>query len=409
MFNAMKHESDRYKNEKRKREDEKYDRTSSDEEYRRSKSPPHYERRNRDEYRRDNRYGNRSERNDRYDRQERKQSRYSKDDRREKYREKQPKENEDDEYNPEKPFILEKQDKKPNEKQMNFPKRNSDTLGLDNIPNELNTIDKLNGHFKKFGTVVNITVKPEKNKAFVQFTSNDEAYKAFSSPEAVLENRFIKVFWAKPRQKETPKEPVKEPQPVLIKIPTQIPKKEEKSYDQRMKDFKDIVSKIEKMPDGEEKLELTKKLKMLMEMEQKKEEKKEVTLKLEIPTKPKPTWVPRSSLKIDKRTSTVEIKNIPIEKLNQESVKQHFQKYSIKDISFEGTICFVTFEDRKTAEIAISKGKMMESVKLDIQFKVDKKEISNEKKPDTPVEVEEYQVERRERPVDDETEKSWKR
>lgn len=401
LVNANRYETERYRNEKRKREDEKYDkydnRSSSEDEYRRSRSPPR-EKRYRDDYRNSNR-------GHRFD--ERRSSRYQREDRRDERRQKRDNE---EEYNPEKPLF----EKKQNEPNQNLPKRNSDTLGLNNIPNELNTIDKLNGHFKKFGTIVNINVKPENNKAFIQFTSNEEAYKAFSSPEAVLDNRFIKIFWAKPRVKEVPKEVIKEtPKEVIIKPTQPIPKKDEKTHEQRVKDYKEIVAKLEKMQDGEEKAELTKKLKMLMEMDQKKEDKKEVALKLE--PKPKPVFAPRSSLKIDNRTSTVEIKNIPSDKLNQESIKKHFQKFSIKNITFEGPLCLITFEDRKTAEIAISKAKIMDTIKLEFQFKVEKKEKSDEssqvieKKPETPVEVEEYQVERRERFDEDDTERSWKR
>ena len=37
--------------------------------------------------------------------------------------------------------------------------RPSDTLIIRKIPRELNTITKLSGHFEKFGTVVNLTVR----------------------------------------------------------------------------------------------------------------------------------------------------------------------------------------------------------------------------------------------------------
>ncbi|XP_057216774.1 RNA-binding protein 27 isoform X2 [Triplophysa rosa] len=65
------------------------------------------------------------------------------------------------------------------------------------IPRELNNITKLNGHFSKFGTIVNIQVvfggDPE--AALIQYTANDEARRAISSTEAVLNNRFIRVYW----------------------------------------------------------------------------------------------------------------------------------------------------------------------------------------------------------------------
>eukprot|EP01114_Cavostelium_apophysatum_P015598 TRINITY_DN4283_c0_g1_i3.p1 TRINITY_DN4283_c0_g1~~TRINITY_DN4283_c0_g1_i3.p1 ORF type:complete len:705 (-),score=209.05 TRINITY_DN4283_c0_g1_i3:128-2242(-) len=86
------------------------------------------------------------------------------------------------------------------------------TLAIANIPADLNTIDKLNGHFKAFGTVTNIQVKPALERAFIQFSSNEEAQSALNSPEAVLGNRFIKIFWAK-RQYPPPSNDKPEPRP----------------------------------------------------------------------------------------------------------------------------------------------------------------------------------------------------
>ncbi|XP_026051409.1 RNA-binding protein 27-like isoform X4 [Carassius auratus] len=81
-----------------------------------------------------------------------------------------------------------------------FPKKNhyvNTKLEVRKIPRELNNITKLNEHFSKFGTIVNIQVvfggDPE--AALIQYTANDEARRAISSTEAVLNNRFIRVYW----------------------------------------------------------------------------------------------------------------------------------------------------------------------------------------------------------------------
>ncbi|KAM6907882.1 RNA-binding protein 27 [Xenentodon cancila] len=81
-----------------------------------------------------------------------------------------------------------------------FPKRNhyvNTKLEVRKIPRELNNITKLNEHFSKFGTIVNIQVvfggDPE--SALIQYTKNEEARRAISSIEAVLNNRFIRVYW----------------------------------------------------------------------------------------------------------------------------------------------------------------------------------------------------------------------
>nr|XP_019935780.1 PREDICTED: RNA-binding protein 26 isoform X2 [Paralichthys olivaceus] len=65
------------------------------------------------------------------------------------------------------------------------------------IPLELNNISKLNEHFSKFGTIVNLQVAYQNDPegALIQFASPDEAKRAMQSTEAVLNNRFIRVHW----------------------------------------------------------------------------------------------------------------------------------------------------------------------------------------------------------------------
>ncbi|XP_054482067.1 RNA-binding protein 27 isoform X2 [Anoplopoma fimbria] len=87
-----------------------------------------------------------------------------------------------------------------NQHKNTFPKRYhyvNTKLEVRKIPRELNNITKLNEHFSKFGTIVNIQVvfggDPE--AALIQYTKNEEARRAISSIEAVLNNRFIRVYW----------------------------------------------------------------------------------------------------------------------------------------------------------------------------------------------------------------------
>ncbi|XP_034461599.1 RNA-binding protein 27 isoform X3 [Hippoglossus hippoglossus] len=87
-----------------------------------------------------------------------------------------------------------------NQHKSSFPKRNhyvNTKLEVRKIPRDLNNITKLNEHFSKFGTIVNIQVvfggDPE--AALIQYTMNEEARRAISSIEAVLNNRFIRVYW----------------------------------------------------------------------------------------------------------------------------------------------------------------------------------------------------------------------
>jgi RNA-binding protein 26 len=82
------------------------------------------------------------------------------------------------------------------------------SLELRKIPRGLNAISHLNNHFSKFGKIVNIQVSYDNDPeaAIVTFSSHAEANVAYRSTEAVLNNRFIKVFWHTPTG-EPPKGP----------------------------------------------------------------------------------------------------------------------------------------------------------------------------------------------------------
>ena len=82
----------------------------------------------------------------------------------------------------------------------------SSMLAVRNIPVEMNSILHLNGHFSKFGTLVNVQIQFEgdPSSALITFAGTSEAAAAFNSTEAIMNNRFIKVFW------HIEKQPIKE-------------------------------------------------------------------------------------------------------------------------------------------------------------------------------------------------------
>ncbi|OTF77158.1 RNA recognition rrm/rnp domain-like protein [Euroglyphus maynei] len=91
-------------------------------------------------------------------------------------------------------------------------KNRSSTLLIQKIPPHQNRIDLLNDHFQKYGSIVNIKVgcagmtdavdgeKLDPESALIQYSSPFEANRAYRSTEPVLNNRFIKVFWARDRE-----------------------------------------------------------------------------------------------------------------------------------------------------------------------------------------------------------------
>ena len=85
------------------------------------------------------------------------------------------------------------------------------TLEVRKLPHQLNTITKLNEFFSKFGTIVNLQVRygGDPEAAVVQFATHSEAVAAHRSPEAVLGNRFIKLFWHNKEQEKLDPAPEK--------------------------------------------------------------------------------------------------------------------------------------------------------------------------------------------------------
>lgn len=51
-------------------------------------------------------------------------------------------------------------------------------------------------HFRKFGEVIDIYIPLNSERAFVQFSKREEAEAALKAPDAVMGNRFIKLWWA---------------------------------------------------------------------------------------------------------------------------------------------------------------------------------------------------------------------
>ncbi|GAU98598.1 hypothetical protein RvY_09724 [Ramazzottius varieornatus] len=106
--------------------------------------------------------------------------------------------------------------KRENENRMNEipPKRlavgdtsgNNCSLEIQNIPPQLNNITALNAHFNKYGPMTNVQVSYNNHPgtALVTFSTPDAAMRAFSSPEPVLNNRFIRISWHNDNKPQAP-------------------------------------------------------------------------------------------------------------------------------------------------------------------------------------------------------------
>lgn len=67
---------------------------------------------------------------------------------------------------------------------------------LSGVPPLLNNIESINRHFKKYGVVVDVKIKRNEGEAYVEFDAHTSARKVMQSAEPVLNNRFIRLFWA---------------------------------------------------------------------------------------------------------------------------------------------------------------------------------------------------------------------
>ncbi|CAK9176152.1 unnamed protein product [Ilex paraguariensis] len=70
------------------------------------------------------------------------------------------------------------------------------TLFVNGIPQKNNKRESLYSHFCKFGEVIDIYIPSNSERAFVQFSKREEAEAALKAPDAVMGNRFIKLWWA---------------------------------------------------------------------------------------------------------------------------------------------------------------------------------------------------------------------
>ncbi|KDP45327.1 hypothetical protein JCGZ_09576 [Jatropha curcas] len=70
------------------------------------------------------------------------------------------------------------------------------TLFVSGIPQKSNRRDALLSHFQKFGEVIDIYIPLNSERAFIQFSKREEAEAALRAPDAVMGNRFIKLWWA---------------------------------------------------------------------------------------------------------------------------------------------------------------------------------------------------------------------
>lgn len=68
-------------------------------------------------------------------------------------------------------------------------------LTIDKIPKQFCNREEISKYFAKFGNIMNIQVDEALDQAIVHFSDMAEARAAYSCPEVIFGNRFVKVYW----------------------------------------------------------------------------------------------------------------------------------------------------------------------------------------------------------------------
>jgi RNA recognition motif. (a.k.a. RRM, RBD, or RNP domain) len=78
------------------------------------------------------------------------------------------------------------------------PHKNFTGIVVEQIPEENFEEETVRNFFSQFGKVLEITMKPYKHLAIVNYETHGAAKRAWESPKAIFDNRFVKVYWYRP-------------------------------------------------------------------------------------------------------------------------------------------------------------------------------------------------------------------
>lgn len=84
-------------------------------------------------------------------------------------------------------------------------RRLSTRLLIEKIPQDSCNITSIHEHFNRFGVITNIDLMPDQFKAKIQFSTHEQANDAYTCPDVIFGNRFVKLSWddgssSKPQQ-----------------------------------------------------------------------------------------------------------------------------------------------------------------------------------------------------------------
>lgn len=73
------------------------------------------------------------------------------------------------------------------------------TIVVEQIPEEKLNEESVREFFSQYGEIVDLSLQPHRKLALVTYDSHNSAKQAWSSPKVIFDNRFVKVYWHKPK------------------------------------------------------------------------------------------------------------------------------------------------------------------------------------------------------------------
>ena len=83
------------------------------------------------------------------------------------------------------------------------PDKTFTTIVVEQIPEESFEDVTVRDFFSQYGKVLEVSMKPYKHLAIVKYETHGAAKRAWESPKAVFDNRFVKVYWYRPELDNT--------------------------------------------------------------------------------------------------------------------------------------------------------------------------------------------------------------
>lgn len=73
------------------------------------------------------------------------------------------------------------------------------TIVVEQIPEDKFEEAAVRDFFSQYGEIVDITMQPHRKLALITYDTHASAKQAWSSPKVIFDNRFVKVYWYKPK------------------------------------------------------------------------------------------------------------------------------------------------------------------------------------------------------------------